>query len=225
MPPLTPELVLTSILGVIAFAFLVTGVIRRAQRVVLFVAALFAAGAAGAAWVASFWPMVSLALLSLSIWFATIEVMDLSWRLRAALNLAVVTLAFLALWPTLHGMTGGKFPCPAYVRQHVEKKLVAGLDLRGGMRLVYTVDVDEAIKDKRNNFYEDMRVELTRVFGLHKDENERPTEETYKKLREKVDLAAPRQQANVITMTVKPGTDPTKTDERFLERFRSELGY
>jgi preprotein translocase subunit SecD len=225
MPPLTPELLLTSIFGVLALLLFVAGLIQRAQRVLLFVSALFAAGAAGAAWVAAFWPMVSFALLSLSLWFATVDVMDLSWRLRAALNLAVVTLAFLALWPTFHGMSGGKFPCPEYVRHHVEKKLVAGLDLRGGLRLVYTVDVDEAIKDKRNNYYEDMRVELTRIFGLHKDESERPTEETYKKLREKVDLAAPRHPANSITLAIKPGTDPTKVDDRFLERFRSELGY
>jgi preprotein translocase subunit SecD len=224
MPPLTPELLLTSIFGVIALLLLLWSTIRRAHRVLLVIAALLAAGAAGAAWVTAFWPMVALALLSLSLWFATVEVMDMSWRLRAALNASVVTLAFVALWPTFHSMSGGKFPCPPYVREQVSKKLVAGLDLRGGLRLVYTVDVEEAIKDKRNNYYEDMRIELTRVFGFLK-QDERPTEETYKKLREKVHLEAPRNAADTILMTVKPGADPTKIDERFLERFRAELSY
>jgi preprotein translocase subunit SecD len=224
MPPLTPELVLTSIFGVVALLLLLASAIQRAHRVLLGIAALLAAGAAGAAWVASFWPMVALSLLSISLWFATVEVMDLSWRLRAALNLGVITLAFLALWPTFHGMSGGKFPCPEYVREHVSKKLVAGLDLRGGLRLVYTVDVEEAIRDKRNNYYEDMRLELTRIYGLLK-EDERATEETYKKLREKIELEAPRNAADTITLKLKPGVDPTKIDDRFLERFRSEVSY
>ena len=145
MPPVTPELVLTSVFGVLALVLLLMSTIVRAHRIVLGAAALLAAGAAGAAWVTSFWPMVGLAILSLALWFSTVDVMDLSWRLRAALNLAVVTLAFLALWPTFHSMSGGKFPCPQYVKDQVERKLVAGLDLRGGLRLVYTVDVEEAI--------------------------------------------------------------------------------
>src|SRR6185503_15702109 len=215
MPPLTPELVLTSIFGVFALLFFVASSFRRAHRVMLGVAALLAACAAGAAWANAFWPMVAFALLSFSLWFSTVDaVMDLSWRLRAALNLAVVTLAFLALWPTFYGMSGGKFPCPVYVREQVSRKLVAGLDLRGGLRLVYTVDVEEAIKDKRNNYYEDMRVELTRIYGFLK-EDERATEETYKKLREKVDLEAPRSAADTILLKLKPSTDPSKIDDRF----------
>jgi preprotein translocase subunit SecD len=224
MPPLTPQLVLTSVFGVLALVLLVASGVRRADRILLVIAAVLAAGAAGAAWADSFWPMVALALLSLSVWFATVEVMDTSWRLRAALNVSVVTLAFVAFWPTLHGMSGGKIPCPEYVRDHVSRRLVSGLDLRGGLRLVYTVDVEEAIKDKRNNYYEDMRTELTRVYGFLKEE-ERATEETYKKLREKVDLEAPRGSADTIKLKVKPGADPTKIDDRFLERFRSELSY
>jgi preprotein translocase subunit SecD len=198
--------------------------LRRPHRIVLGIGALLGAAAAGAAWADAFWPMVAFAILSLALAFATVEVMDTSWRLRAALNLGVITLAFLALWPTFHGMSGGKFPCPEYVRDHIGRKLVAGLDLRGGLRLVYTVDVEEAIRDKRNNYYEDMRIELTRIYGFLK-EDERATEETYKKLREKVELEAPRTSAQTIVLRVKPGADPTKIDERFLERFRAELSY
>ena len=224
MPPLTPALILTSIFGVLALAFGIAGAVARGHRVAFWLAALCAAGAAGAAWVDSFWPMAILGVISLSSAFAAADVIDLNWRMRAALNLGVVTFGFLALWPTFHSMSGGRFPCPKYVQDHVSFRLVAGLDLRGGLRLVYTVDVEEAVKDKRDHYYEDMRLELARIYGLHQGE-ERPTEETYKKLRDKVELEAPRRPAGILRMKLKPGVDPSKIDERFLERFRAELSY
>lgn len=224
MPPITVALVLTGIFGALAVGLLIASSVAKSQRIVLLIAALIAAGAGGAAWVTSFWPMLLLGLLALSVAFAAVDVVDLSWRLRAALNVIVVTLGFFALWPTFHGMSGGRVPCPAYVRDHVTFRLVAGLDLRGGMRLVYTVDVEEAVKDKRDHYYEDMRLELTKVLGLHTGD-ERPTEEIYTKLREKVTLEAPKRPASEIRLELKPDVDPTKIDQRFLERFVSELSY
>ena len=41
--------------------------------------------------------------------------------------------------------------------RNIPFRLVRGLDLKGGLRLVYTVDVDEAIKDKRDRYYDEMR--------------------------------------------------------------------
>jgi len=224
MPPLTPALVLTGLFGAYALVHLVLGFALRGHRISMWLAALLAACGAGAAWASGFWPMVILGLMALTSTFAAVPVVDFSWRMRASLNLGVVTLGFLALWPTFNGMSGGKFPCPAYIKEHVTFRLVAGLDLRGGLRLVYTVDVEEAVKDKRDHYYEDMRVELTRVFGLHQGD-ERPTEEMYQKLRDKVDLEAPRRPAELLRMRLKPGADTSKIDERFLERFRSELSY
>ena len=224
MPPLTPQLVLTSIFGVFAVGLLIAGMAVRGHRLALWLGAVFAAAAAGAAWVTAFWPMVVFAMFALTALFAAVDVMDLNWRLRASLNIGVVAAGFLALWPTFHGMSGGKFPCPAYVREHMTFRLVAGLDLRGGLRLVYTVDVEEAVKDKRDHYYEDMRLELSKIYGLHQGD-ERPTEETYTKLRDKLELEAPRRPAGILRLKLKDGVDPSKIDERFLERFRSELSY
>src|ERR1051325_2945269 len=128
MPPLTPALVLTSIWGVYAFLNLVLGGAIRGHRVSLWLAAVFAASAAGAAWVNAFWPMVILGLLALTATFAAVQAVDLSWRMRAALNASVVVLGFLALWPTFNHMSAGRFPCPAYIKEHVSFRLVAGLD-------------------------------------------------------------------------------------------------
>jgi hypothetical protein len=110
----------------------------------------------------------------------------------------VITLAFLALWPTFHGMSGGKFPCPEYVREHVSEK--ARRRTRPARRPASRLHGRRrrAIRDKRNNYYEDMRLELTRIYGLLK-EDERATEETYKNSR-KVELEAPRTAADTITL-------------------------
>jgi preprotein translocase subunit SecD len=216
--------VLTSIFGALALLFLILGGVRRADRILFFLAAVLSACAGGAAWVSSFWPMVALGLLALGSAFTALDVIDANWRVRAMLCVSITVLGIIALWPTVHAMSGGRVPCPAYVRDNVNFRLVAGLDLRGGMRLVYTVDVEEAIKDKRDNYYEDMRLELTKVFGLHEGD-ERPKDEVYQKLADKVTLISPRRPVDSITLTVKPSADPSKIDERFLSRFRTELGY
>ncbi|HEV8245267.1 MAG TPA: protein translocase subunit SecD, partial [Polyangiaceae bacterium] len=218
------HVILTSVFGAVALLFLILGGLSRARRAFLFFAALFSASAAGAAWADAFWPMVLLAALSLAIAFASTEVMDGNWRLRFCLAASVTLFAFIALWPTLEGMTSGKLRCPAYVKEHVTFRLVAGLDLRGGLRLVYTVGVEDAIKDKRDGYYEEMRLELAKLYGLVQGD-ERPKESVYEQLRSKVELEAPRTPVNSIRLKVKPGADPSKVDARFLERFRGELAY
>lgn len=215
--------VLTSIFGGLAALFVLSGFAFRSNRWVLIAAGLFAAGAAASAHNDAFWPMVFLGVVSLWIAFAAVDVMDLGWRMRAALSVSACIFGFLVLWPTLPGWSD-KIKCPAYISERVSFRLVAGLDLRGGLRLVYTVDVDEAIKDKRDHYYEDMRLEASKVFGLHTGD-ELPSDEVYKKLREKVEINSPRSPVDEIRLQLKEGADPSKLDERFLEKFRSEMSF
>jgi preprotein translocase subunit SecD len=216
--------VLTAVLGAFALMLLLSGLVGRGRRASSWTGAIAAAAGAFAAYHNAFWPMTLLGMIALSAAFASIDVMELGWRLRFALAASVAGLGFLILWPTLPGLTGGKIPCPAYIQEHVGFRLVAGLDLRGGLRLVYTVDVDEAIKDKRNNYYEDMRREAAKVYGLYEGDDV-PSEDVYAKLRQKVEIDAPRKPVSLITIKVKEGADPSKLDERFLEKFRGELSF
>lgn len=215
--------VLTSIFGGLAALFVLSGFAFRGHRWTLWVAGVFGAGAAAAAHNDAFWPMVLLGVLSLWIAFAAADVMDFGWRTRAALTVSATVVGFLVLWPTLPSWSD-KIKCPAYIQEHVSFRLVAGLDLRGGLRLVYTVDVDEAIKDKRDHYYEDMRLEATKVFGLHQGDD-LPGDEIYKKLRDKLEIVSPRSPVDEIRVQVKEGTDPGKLDERFLDKFRAEMSF
>jgi preprotein translocase subunit SecD len=219
--------VLTAVFGAFGLMLLLSGLVSRSRRASSWSGALAAGSAAFAAYHDGFWAMVVLGMIALTCAFASLDVFELGWRLRFSLAASVAGLGFLVLWPTLPGLTGGKIPCPAYIQEHVGFKLVAGLDLRGGLRLVYAVDVDAAIKDKRDAAYEEMRREAVKVLGLMGSDktDEIPTDEVYAKLRDKVEIEAPRAPANVIRVKVKEGTDPTKLDERFLEKFRPELSF
>jgi preprotein translocase subunit SecD len=200
------------------------GYVQRSRRIAFWLGAIVAASAAACAHYDAFWPMATLGVLSFSAFMGGLKVIDTSWRMRFSLVMSLVTLAFIGLWPSLERMTGGLIPCPAYVAERVEFRLVAGLDLRGGMRLVYTVDVDEAIKDKRDRYYEDMQVELSKIFELHSGD-ERPTDAVFQKLREKVEIEASRDSVNTIRLRVKEGVDPQKVDARFLDNFRGDLAF
>lgn len=220
--------VLTAVFGAFGLMLLLSGLVGRQRRLSSWTGAAASGAAAFAAYHDAFWPMVLLAMIALTAAFASVELFELGWRLRFSLAASAAGLGFLVLWPTLPALSGGKVPCPQYVQDHVGFRLVAGLDLRGGLRLVYAVDVDAAIKDKRDSYYEDMRREAVKVLGLGKSadsKDEIPSDEAYAKLREKVEIDAPRAPANVIRVKVKEGTDPTKLDDRFLEKFRSELSF
>ena len=200
------------------------GYLQRSRRVAFWLGAVCSAGAAGAAYYDAFWPMTCLGVAAIWAFVAGLEVMDLGWRMRFSMVMSSLAISFIALWPSLDRMTGGIVPCPRYIEERVEFRLVAGLDIRGGLRLVYSVDVEEAIKDKRDRYYEDMQVELAKIFGLHSG-SDRPGEEVYQKLRKKVFIEAPRDESNVIRLEVKEAAEASKVDARFLDLFRGDLAF
>lgn len=208
--------------GGLAFLMALVGLMRRPQRLPLWLGAACAAGAAWFAHADGFGAMVALGLGALFALILALPVMDLGWRARMGVAASVVLLALLVLWPSLSSMTGGRVPVPEWVNERVGARLVAGLDLRGGLRLMYTVDVEEAIKDKRDRYYEDMRRELAKLYADHSGD-EAPSEEVLEKLREKVELSAPRRPAQVIRLQVKEGADPGKIDARFRDLFKPDV--
>ena len=168
----------------------------------------------------NFWGLVGSALTFCWAGFGLVPAMDGSWRLKVGFVLAVFLGAIVALWPTLHNMSGGKVPLPEYLRDRISFAIAPGLDLRGGMRLVYTVEVDEAIRDKRDHFADEMRQELATSFGIHSGEG-RVTREELSKLDEKVHVAPP--ETALIRLKFKDPADKSKIDDRFGRKFLGEL--
>jgi len=206
----------------LAFVLAMSGLLLRPRRASLWTGAVCAAGAAASANADSFWSMAMLGTAMVWAVIVALPLVDFNWRMRFAFVSAVGIFSTIALWPSLHTMSQGYLPCPDYIKEKVGFRLVAGLDLRGGLRLVYTVDVDQAIKDKRDHYYEDMRRELAKVYAGHKGD-EAPSDELLQKLATQVQLTKPRGNANTILLEIKEGADASLIDARFRDEFKADL--
>jgi preprotein translocase subunit SecD len=196
------------------------GLATGPRRTALIVMSIAAGSAALFFHFDNFWGLVTSALVLCWAGFGLVPAMDGAWRLKLGFVVAVFLGALVALWPTMHNMSGGKIPLPEYVRDRVAFAIAPGLDLRGGMRLVYTVEVDEAIRDKRDHFADEMRQELATSFGFHSGEA-RVTRDELAKLEDKVRVSQP--ETALIRLQFKDKNDKSKIDDRFAKKFLGEL--
>jgi preprotein translocase subunit SecD len=209
-------------LGGFGLVLLVAGYFSKRRRWSFVTAAGCCLAAAAAAHYDAFWALATFSLIAVWALVCALPVMDLAWRVKTGMVAAVGLGAVLCVWPTVESMSEGKIPCPAYVKDNVPFRLVAGLDLRGGLRLVYTVDVEEAIKDKRDRYYDEMRQLLATAYGFHTGDKP-PTREELAKLDEKVRLEKPRDKVSVININFAEPADEAKLDDNFLKRFQGEM--
>jgi preprotein translocase subunit SecD len=192
----------------------------------------------------NFWGLLVAVLVVLWAGVMLLPVMDDSWRLKVGFVAAIFVGACVALWPTVDGVlpsadaplaglpgwltpvaaaaraVGSRLHCPAYIKDNVTFAIAPGLDLSGGLRLVYTVEVDEAIRDKRDHFADEMRQELATSFGFHSGEG-RVTREELSKLDAKLRVAQP--ETAIIRLKFTDKSDKSKVDDRFAKKFLSEL--
>ena len=141
------------------------------------------------------------------------------WYTKLTMILLLGLAAFVTVWPSLESMVGLK--CPGWVKDHVHARINRGLDLRGGLRLVYAVQVDEAIADKRNHYADDIRQRLSIALGLHQGETPLNGDEQ-KKLAEHVTVERPEN--NKIFLKFNNQGDASKVDEgAFIDAFSQEL--
>jgi preprotein translocase subunit SecD len=84
------------------------------------------------------------------------------------------------------------------------------------------VQVEEAIKDKRDYYYDQITEQLTTAFGFHEGDK-RPTTAEIAKLPEKADVQKPRDRVDEIVVTFKDPADSAKVDDAFLKRLATEL--
>ena len=224
----------------LAGIFLIAGLLRRHRRGSFLATSACAGCAALAAHFYIFWALSVFALAVPGALFCTINYIDLAWRAKVGLVLFLALGSALVIYPTYYDERFGKEPESAmssdqrseretkarhgdlgfgpFLRSNIPFRLVRGLDLKGGLRLVYTVDVDEAIKDKRDRYYDELRAALATTLGFHTGDKP-PTVDELAKLPTKVRVEKSREQAGVITATFNDPADARKVDESFMRRF------
>jgi len=133
--------------------------------------------------------------------------MERSWWWKALLYGLVTVLAALYLVPTVSYLWPEKFPeakLPSFLRENFKKRIQLGLDLQGGLHLVYEVNVDKAVTDK-----------VDRIAGA--------LEDRLKANDAALDLAVTREGRDEIILTFKNPAQESKVDDALLREYRRQL--
>ncbi|MBW2507427.1 MAG: protein translocase subunit SecD [Deltaproteobacteria bacterium] len=92
--------------------------------------------------------------------------MDRGWYFRLAIVVGSSVLGFLALWPSIDRW----LPCPDIVKETFDNQINPGLDIKGGLRLMYEVEVNEYIRDRRDRIAEQVQRQCGVLIGVVSEE-------------------------------------------------------
>src|SRR5450432_181527 len=126
--------------------------------------------------------------------------MERSWWWKAALYRAVTLLAVLYLIPTVVP----EDKQPDFIKKHFQKRIQLGLDLQGGLHLVYEVNVDKAVSSKVDRLASDIEDHLRKDKGVN-------------------DLTIAREGRDDIVLTFGKHEEQAKLDEAFLRDYRKSM--
>jgi preprotein translocase subunit SecD len=132
--------------------------------------------------------------------------MDRSWVYRVSLYFLITAAAAIMLVPSVATWMGKDDKLPAWVQKNLQKKIQLGLDLQGGLHLVYEVQVDKAVSDKADRLAADIETKLNKE----------------KKIKTS-DVRADRLGRDEILLKFTNVADAKKVDREFLKEFRKNL--
>ena len=111
--------------------------------------------------------------------------MDRGWYFRLVVMLAVIIGGWVVLWPSLDAWA----PAPAALKESFARRISPGLDIQGGLRLQYEVEVEEAIADRTDRLSEQVLARLGVAMGIIEEEKATvASRENLQKTRERVTI-------------------------------------
>jgi preprotein translocase subunit SecD len=126
--------------------------------------------------------------------------MERSWWWKAALYGFLTVLACLYLVPTVVP----EDKQPSFIKNHFQKRIQLGLDLQGGLHLVYEVNVDKAVGSKVDRLASDVEDRLNKDKSV-------------------TGLTVTREGRDDILFTFKNPADQAKLDDSILRDHRNDL--
>jgi len=144
--------------------------------------------------------------------------MDRGWYTRFLVVSVLAVGAALTVWSALTNTSEGSDPHVAWLppppaELATDAKLAPGLDISGGLRLMYEVEVDEAIRDRRDLRADQLLRKLGARFGLF-EEDTTPTREQLSETRERVTIKKDGERR--IKLTFKNAADAAKLDRELI---------
>jgi preprotein translocase subunit SecD len=130
--------------------------------------------------------------------------MDRSWVYRVITYTLLTVVAVVFLTPSIATWLGKDDQLPGWMKKHIQKKIMLGLDLQGGLHLVYEVQVDKAVSDKADRLSSDIEERLRRDKHVKDVRSERPSRDQ-------------------IILAFKDPNDAKKLDREFLKDYRKNL--
>jgi len=216
----------------------------RPKRGVFVMSALASFCAAIAAHYHVFWAAATFGMAIPWALVCALSTIDLGWRAKAGFVLYLAIGSALTIYPTYHDERYGRIDRGSlgpeerakveeaarvgdrgireWLLTNVPFRLVRGLDLKGGLRLVYTVDVDEAIKDKRDRYYDEVRQSLARAYGFTAQDKQASLDDL-KKLVGKVRVEKSRDQAGTLYIHFEDAADADKINDEFMRPYAAEM--
>jgi len=144
--------------------------------------------------------------------------MDRGWYFRFSIVAVAVVLGWLTLWPSIDTWV----PAPQWVKNAFEGRISPGLDIKGGLRLMYEVEVDEAIRDRRDRLAARMLGMLGERLGLIEEgESGTASREQIDEVRERVRVQ--RVGERRIRAIFEDASDAEKLDRDWLEDWFPDL--
>src|SRR5438309_136571 len=126
--------------------------------------------------------------------------MERSWWWKTFFFVVLTLVSVVYLVPTVLPEASQ----PPFLRKHFTKKIQLGLDLQGGLRLVYDVTVSKAVSDKADRVATDLEDKL------RKD----------KKLK---DFAIDREGDRDVVIRFKKPDEAARLDKQFFMEYRNQL--
>ena len=142
--------------------------------------------------------------------------MDRGWYVRFTFFVACVIAAWFALWPSLAEWNW--LGAPDWVTDNIRQRIAQGLDIRGGMRLEYDVEVERAVEDRRDLRATQMHERLCQRFEIC-SEDEPATREQLEQTRERARVESIRGEATQFRVIFESAEDLGQLDHDMVSGF------
>lgn len=112
----------------------------------------------------------------------------------------------------------GWWPGPRLILDYVDRRITPGLDIQGGLRMMYTVDMDAAVEDRRNARAQ----QLLRRLGEKMDiieEDEAPDEDELAEIRARVNAQTSTTNPRLIRLNFESPADLQHVDRDLVRSF------